>query len=203
MTYHEAVDFKAIKPQLWEMEGISARTMDEHMKLYRGYVSKFNEVMDRIKNLPEEEFRNANPTYSLFRGMKVDITRAIGGIKNHEIYFSNLGGSGGTPSGSLLQQIEQDFGSFDRFMLELRATAVAARGWAWVAWDYDFQRLLICLGDEQNVFPLWNAEPILAIDVFEHAFFMDHGANKGAYLDAFFRNLDWADVQQRFEKLRR
>jgi Fe-Mn family superoxide dismutase len=62
---------------------------------------------------------------------------------------------------------------------------------------------MIYIGDEQNTFPVWNATPILACDMFEHAFFIDFGVNRAAYLDAFFRNLDWEDVAARFEAVRK
>ena len=197
---YEPIDFKKVRPQLWEMDGISRRTMDEHIKLYLGYVAKYNEGMELLERMPEEFYEKANPTLSHLRAIKVDITRAIGGTKNHELYFGHLGGEGGKPEGRLLEQIERDFGSYDRFYKELRATAMAARGWAWVAYDYDFKRLMIAIGDEQNIYPIWNAQLILGIDVFEHAFFIDYGTAKGKYLDAFFANLDWKVVEQNFEK---
>jgi len=179
--------------------------MIEHYALYRGYVAKFNEIMDAIENLPAAELTppRPNPTYSQIRVLKVELTRAIGGVKNHELYFSNLGGKGGEPPKELREQITRDFGSLERFMQEFKATGIAARGWAWLAWDYDFERLMIYIGDEQNTFPVWNATPILALDVFEHAYFIDFGTNKAAYIDAFFRNLDWDDVATRYETARR
>jgi len=179
--------------------------MIEHYALYRGYVAKFNEIMDAIENLPAAELTppRPNPTYSQIRVLKVELTRAIGGVKNHELYFSNLGGKGGEPPKELREQIARDFGSLERFMQEFKATGIAARGWAWLAWDYDFERLMIYIGDEQNTFPVWNATPILALDVFEHAYFIDFGTNKAAYIDAFFRNLDWDDVATRYETARR
>jgi Fe-Mn family superoxide dismutase len=202
---HTAIDFKTAKPSLWQMDGISTRTMDEHIKLYHGYVAKYHELVTAISGLSEEELTapKPNPTYSQIRSMKVDITRAIGGIKNHEIYFNNIGGKGGEPPGDLKSQMEKDFGSYGRFLKEFRATGTAARGWSWLAWDYDWSRLFVALGDEQNTFPVWNASPILAMDVFEHAFFIDYGANKAGYMDAFFKNLDWADVEGRFSALRK
>ena len=196
---YKPIDFRKVRPQLWEMKGISQRTMDEHIKLYEGYVAKYNECMKLLEELPEEEYNKANPTFSLIRSIKVDITRAIGGIKNHEIYFGHLGGNGGEPKGKLLAQIEKDFGSLNRFMKELKATALAARGWAWVAFDFNFKRLIIAIGDEQNTFPIWNATPILAIDMFEHAYFIDYGTARAKYLEAFFQNLDWEVVENNFE----
>jgi Fe-Mn family superoxide dismutase len=201
----QAKDWVKLKPSLHTMEGISEKTITEHYKLYQGYVTKFNEIMALIEQLPPEELTppKPNPTYSQIRELKVELTRAIGGVKHHELYFSNLGGRGGEPPTELREQIEKDFGSYERFVQEFRATAIAARGWAWLAWDYDFERLIVCIGDEQNTFPIWNATPILTCDMFEHAFLIDFGTNRVAYIDAFFRNLDWEDVAARFEAVRK
>lgn len=201
-TEYKAKNYKEIRPQLWNMDGISQKTMDEHIKLYEGYVSKYNEAMKLLENLSDDDYTKANPTYSTIRSIKVDITRAIGGIKNHELYFEHLGGKGGKPEGKLLEQIEKDFGNYERFLKELRATAMAARGWAWVSYDHNFKRLFIAIGDEQNTFPIWNSTPILGIDVFEHAYFIDYGTARAKYLDAFFQNLDWKAVEKNFESLK-
>jgi Superoxide dismutase len=197
---YTAINWDEANPAIFKLDGISERSVREHIKLYNGYVAKYNEVQEMIENLSKEELSKANPTYSLIRSLKVELTRAIGGIKNHEIYFFNLGGKGRKPSGDLLKRIEEDFGSYERFEDELRATAIAARGWAWVAYDFDFDRLFIAIGDEQNTYPFWNAYVILALDAFEHAFFMDYGTNKAGYIDAYFMNLNWEDVEKRYEK---
>src|SRR3989344_1402698 len=92
-----------------ELKGISARTMTEHYKLYEGYVKKYNEIAEKLKAV---DFDSANQTYSDIRALKVDLTFAIGGVKNHEIYFEHLGGEGGEPTGRLREMIERDFGTF-------------------------------------------------------------------------------------------
>ncbi len=194
--------FKKEKPELFRMNGISPRTVEEHLKLYEGYVAKFNEIMKKIEELSNEELEKANPTYSLIRSLKVEMTRSYGGIINHEIYFGHLGGNGGKPGGKLMDQIEKDFGSYDRFLKELKATAMAARGWAWVLWSYDLERLMISIGDEQNTYMFQNSRIILAIDMFEHAYFIDYGVNRKGYIEAFFNNLDWSIVEKNFDKIR-
>jgi Fe-Mn family superoxide dismutase len=90
--------------------------------------------------------------------------------------------------------VERDFGSVGAWREELRATALAARGWAWTAYDWDERRLLTLLGDAQNTFPVWNATPLVALDVYEHAYFLDYQTDRASYVDAFFDNLDWAVV---------
>ncbi|MGC9079941.1 MAG: Fe-Mn family superoxide dismutase, partial [Nanopusillaceae archaeon] len=126
------VDFKKERPQIFQMKGISTKTVEEHIKIYEGYVKKFNEINQKLENLAEEEYNAANPTYSLIRALKVEWTRAFNGMINHEIYFGHLGGEGGKPGGALGTQIDKDFGSFERFVKEMKATAMAARGWAWL-----------------------------------------------------------------------
>jgi len=196
------IDFRKVRPGLFQMKGISQKTIEEHLKLYEGYVTKYNEIMKKIEELPEEEFEKANPTFSLIRELKVELTRAFGGMINHEIYFGHLGGNGGKPGGALADRIIKDFGSFERFLKELKATAMSARGWAWLVWSFDLERLFITIGDEQNTYMFQNNYIILALDMFEHAYFLDYGTNRKGYIEAFFNNLDWSVIEKRFDKLK-
>jgi superoxide dismutase, Fe-Mn family len=187
----EEIAPRALKPSLLELDGISRAAVEAHYKLYEGYVAKRNEILGR---LGDAELDAANQTYSDFRALKVDLSFAIGGIKNHEIYFDHLGGDGGDPDGSIRNLIERDFGSFDAWRADLKATGMAARGWAWTAYDWDEGRLFNYLGDAQNTFPVWNASPLVALDVYEHAYFLDYQTDRASYIDAFFANLDWGVV---------
>jgi len=126
--------------------------------------------------------------------LKVELSFAIGGIKNHEVYFEHLGGDGGDPHGAMEQLIKRDFGSLAAWRSDLKATGMAGRGWAWTAYDWDEGRLSNYIGDTQNTFPIWNATPLVALDVYEHAYFIDYGSDRGSYIDAFFNNLDWTTI---------
>ena len=136
------------------------------------------------------------------RALKVDLTFAVGGIKNHEIYFEHLGGEGGDPEGPIAALIERDFGSADDWRADLRATGMAGRGWAWTAFDWDEGRLFNYVGDAQNTFPVWNATPLVALDVYEHAYYLDYQTDRAAYIEAFLRNLDWGVVNGWVESYR-
>ena len=68
---------------------------------------------------------------------------------------------------------------------------MAGRGWAWTAYDWDEGRLFNYIGDAQNTFPVWNATPLVALDVYEHAYFLDFQTDRASYIEAFFNNLDW------------
>ncbi len=188
---YEEIAPRALKPALLELDGISRAAVEAHYKLYQGYVAKRNEILGLLSGA---ELDSANQTFSELRSLKVDLTFAIGGIKNHEIYFDHLGGNGGDPQGAAGDLIERDFGSVDSWRADLKATGMAARGWAWTAYDWDEGRLFNYLGDAQNTFPVWNATPLVALDVYEHAYFLDYQTDRGSYIDAFFANLDWGVV---------
>jgi len=183
-----------------ELDGISARTMTEHYKLYQGYVNKYNEIMSKLE---AAERASANQVFSDLRSLKVDLTFAIGGVKNHELYFGHLGGRGGDPPAELRRLLEQHFGSVEVWRADLKATGMASRGWAWTAWDRDWGYLFNYAGDAQNTFPVWNAVPIIALDVYEHAYYLDYGVARASYIDAFFKNLDWDAVGANLERARK
>jgi Fe-Mn family superoxide dismutase len=187
----EEIAPRALKPALLELDGISRAAVEAHYKLYEGYVAKRNEILGL---LGDADLGSANQVYSEVRALKVDLTFAIGGIKNHEIYFDHLGGDGGDPQGRIRDLIERDFLSVDAWREDLRATGMAARGWAWTAYDWDEGRLFNYLGDAQNTFPVWNATPLVGLDVYEHAYFLDYQTDRASYIDAFFANLDWSVV---------
>ncbi len=189
---------KPLKSSLLTMDGISKKTIEEHHKLYTGYVNKANEILDALMTV---DYSKANQTYSLLRELKVELSFALGGVKNHEIYFDNLGGKGGKPTGELFATIEKNFGSYDVWEKDFKATGLAARGWVWLSYDSDRGTFFNYLGDAQNTFPIWNAIPILALDTYEYAYFLDYSIDRKSYIEAFMRNIDWNVVEQRFANI--
>jgi Fe-Mn family superoxide dismutase len=187
----EEITARELKPELLELDGISRESVEAHYKLYQGYVAKRNEI---LKKLADVDLSAANQVYSEVRGLKVELSFALGGIKNHEIYFEHLGGEGGDPDGVFGQLVERDFGSADAWAADLKATGMAGRGWAWTTYDWDEGRLFNYVGDTQNTYPIWNATPLVALDVYEHAYFLDFQTDRGSYIDAFLQNMDWATV---------
>jgi superoxide dismutase, Fe-Mn family len=187
----EEITPRELKPELYELEGISRESIEAHYKLYQGYVNKRNEILQKLDSV---DTASANQVYSDIRSLKVDLSFAVGGIKNHEIYFEHLGGGGGDPTGLAGELIERDFGSFQDWRTDLKATGMAGRGWAWTAYDWDEGRLFNYVGDAQNTFPIWNATPLIALDVYEHAYFLDYQTDRASYIDAFFDNLDWVTI---------
>jgi Fe-Mn family superoxide dismutase len=182
---------RELKPALLELDGISRESVEAHYKLYEGYVNKRNEILEKLNDV---DTTAANQVFSEIRGLKVELSFAIGGIKNHEIYFEHLGGDGGDPDGPISGLIKRDFGSIEDWRRDLKATGMAGRGWAWTAYDWDEGRLYNYVGDAQNTYPIWNATPLVALDVYEHAYFMDFQTDRGSYIDRFFDNLDWSTI---------
>ena len=187
----QEISARPLDPRLLQLQGISRASVEAHYRLYQGYVAKRNEILGTLDGV---DLGGANQVYSELRALKVDLTFAVGGIKNHELYFAHLGGEGGDPDGGFRALVERDFGSVEAWRSDLRATALAARGWAWTAYDWDEGRLFNYLGDAQNTFPIWNATPLVALDVYEHAYFLDFQTDRASYIEAFFNNLDWGVV---------
>ena len=189
---------KELKPTR-ELPGLSQRQIEEHHDvLYKGYVNKLNEIETKLASADPAE---ANATFSLIRELKREEVFATNAIRLHEGYFENLGGAGAA-SGPIAELIAEDFGSYQKWEADFRALGIAARGWVWLAWDYDERRMFNFLGDAQNTFPVWNAVPVAALDTYEHAYFIDYGVNRGAYIDAFMKNLDWPAIQKRFDAIK-
>lgn len=180
------------------LEGISGKTIETHHdRLYPGYVNKRNEV---DAALPNADRSKAAQTYSEYRALKLEETFNADGQILHELYFSHLGGGASAPSGALAAQINKDFGSVDGFVADLTACGMAARGWATVALDPTDGKLHTFLCDVHNQGGVWGTIPIMTLDVYEHAYFMDYGSARADYIKAFFKNVNWAKVGQNFDK---
>jgi len=185
---------KPLPAKLQKTTGISAGTHEEHYKLYQGYIKKTNEVLEKLKTV---DLTTANQSFSDLRSLKVDLTFALGGVKNHELYFDAMGGSGGPSGGALGARIARDFGSHEKWAAEFKACGLAARGWVWLAWDRDLARLMNYIGDAQNTYPVWNSAVVLPMDVYEHAYYLDFKTNRAGYIDAFLANVDWDTAAKR------
>ena len=181
--------------------GISQRTHEEHLKLWQGYANKTNEIRKALAELDTDPAK-ANQIYSQTRALKVNYAFALGGYKNHNAYFDTLGGSGGGPKGDVEALISEAYGSVDKWAADWKMTGIAGRGWAYLAYDYDDQRVFNFIGDAQDTFPQWNCSLILAMDVYEHAYYIDFGTARAKYIDAWQQVIDWDAVTKRLGKVR-
>lgn len=195
------IEQKKFSESIFAMKGITKKTVEDHLKLYAGYVNKYNEITDKLKALTDDDYAKANQVFSTIRSLKTELSFAWGGIINHEIYFDHLGGKGGIPTNELLAQIVKDFGSFESYKKDMKASAIAARGWVWTVWNYKEQKLMNHIGDSQNTYALWATRPVVALDTYEHAYFADYGVNRGQYVDSFFENINWDVVEKTFAEI--
>jgi len=104
MSSYEEIRPRELKPAVLELDGISRASVEAHYKLYQGYVNKRNEILGK---LGAADLGNANQIYSDIRALKVELSFAVGGIKNHEVYFEHLGGGGGDPKGAIADLIKR------------------------------------------------------------------------------------------------
>jgi Fe-Mn family superoxide dismutase len=170
-----------------DLPGLTLKMLNEHFKLYEGYVKKTNEIQAKLESADKSE---ANGVFSYIGELKRQETFAVNGMKLHEVYFGHLGGDG-QPKGELVKMIERDFGSLESWKLDMIATGLAARGWAVLAFDFKDNQLHNYGADAHNIGAVWGAIPLIVLDVYEHAYFMDYGINRKDYINSFFANLDW------------
>lgn len=175
----------------------SRKQIDDHKKLYVGYVNKRNEIYDELKTADRSQANNIS--YSTFRGLKLAETFTRNAALLHELYFENIGAE--TQMGEKTKEvIIQHFGSIHAFRQDLMATASSARGWALTCYNLDDQTVQNYLLDTHNDKVPVLTIPLLVIDAYEHAYMIDFGINRKEYLDILWDNINWDIVEQRIAK---
>src|SRR5215470_3323535 len=179
------------------LDGLSQRLIDSHYENnYGGAVMRLNAIDQKLSDLDAAVAPNF-----LLNGLKREQLIAANSAVLHEIYFDGLGGSG-EPDGELAAALERDFGSVVRWRAEFVAMGKAlagGSGWVLLCWSPDFGRLINQWAlDHTNV--LAGGDILLALDMYEHAYHLDFGANAGGYVDAFMRNVRWDYVATRLQQ---
>lgn len=185
-------DYAALEPH------ISAKIMElHHDKHHAAYVAGANAALEQL-----EEAR-ANGSYGNVSKLSKDLAFNLGGHTNHSIFWKNLSPEGGDkPTGELAAAIDEFFGSFDKFREHFTnvALTIQGSGWAILAWDTVGKRLIIeQLYDQQGNISV-ALIPVLQLDMWEHAFYLDYQNVKGDYVKAFWNIVNWADVAERFAR---
>ena len=182
------------------LTGISEKTIQiHHDKLYTGYVNKRNEIEEKLKTADRTA---ANATYSEYGELKREETFATNGQYLHEYYFDILGGDGqNAQAPELLQALEKEFGSFEKWLEDFKAAGMVARGWVVLAYDHNIGRLHNYLCDTHNQGGIWGAIPILVMDMYEHAYFIDYGSDRKTYIEDFFKNINWNAVNNLYKTI--
>jgi Fe-Mn family superoxide dismutase len=186
-------DYSALEPH------ISARIMElHHSKHHQAYVTGANAALEAMAEA------RANNNFATLPKLQKDLAFNLGGHVNHSIFWQNLSPEGGEVSGNLSAAIDEFFGSFDGFKNHFSAAAVGIQGsgWAYLAWDALGNRLVIGqLYDQQGNIAMGNI-PLLMLDMWEHAFYLDYQNVKADYVKAFWNIVNWADVAKRFDSVK-
>ncbi len=172
------------------MKGFSDKMLKMHFSLYAGYVKNTNLILNDLQK---------SDGY-VFGALKRRLGWEMDGMLLHEYYFENLGGKTPIdPDSGLYKQLKQDFGSYDSWEKDFKATALI-RGIGWVVLYQDRQNgtLYNMWINEHDLGHLTNAQPVLVMDVWEHAYMPDYGIDRSAYVNAFFDNINWGVVQNRY-----
>lgn len=183
-------------------KGISEATHKAHLTLWQGYANKTNELRKAIAELDTDPSK-ANQIYSQVRALKVNYAFAYGGYVNHTVYFDTLGGAGGPATGEVAKLIEAAYGSFEKWAADWKATGLAGRGWVYLGYNPEEDTVFTFIGDAQDTFPAWNHHLILALDLYEHAYFLDFQTARAKYIDAWFQSIDWDAVNRRLAAARK
>ncbi|MGD1074586.1 MAG: Fe-Mn family superoxide dismutase [Thermodesulfovibrionales bacterium] len=179
------------------MEGFSETLLKNHFTLYQGYVTNTNKVLDTLDQMLKE-----GKTATIeFAEVKRRLGWEFNGMRLHEYYFENLGGKGGmNKGGKLVQKMAESYGSPEMWEKDFRATgAMRGIGWAALYQDTLSGRLINVWINEHDVSHPAGCNPLLIMDVFEHAFMIDYGLKRADYIEAFFKNINWAAAEARLK----
>lgn len=190
MTY-AAKDYS----KLVGMSGFSDALINNHFTLYQGYVTNTNKVLDALDGMLKGD-KAATPE---FAELKRRLGWEFNGMRLHELYFENLGGSAPLDKGGrLAAKMVESFGSVEMWEKDFRSTG-AMRGIGWVVLYQDLSngKLINFWVNEHDVANPAGCRPILVMDVFEHAFMLDYGLKRADYIESFFKNIAWAAAEGR------
>ncbi|MBI2868809.1 MAG: superoxide dismutase [Chloroflexi bacterium] len=187
--------YKTREYRLTGMDGLSDNLLKNHYTLYEGYVNNVNKLLDLLAARSRD---GANPEYA-------ELKRRFGfefnGMRLHEYYFENLVGKGALDqNGRLAGRLNEAFGGYQKWEEDFKATGkMRGVGWAVLFQDVVGGQLLNVWVNEHHVNNLAGCQPVLVMDVWEHAFMTDYGLKRADYIEAFFRNINWTAVEGRLK----
>ncbi len=190
---YEAKDYG----KLLGMQGFSDNLLNNHITLYKGYVTNTNKVLDTLGAMLKEGKTGAYE----FAELKRRLGWEFNGMRLHEYYFENLGGKDSLDQGGKLGKlIAANFGNYDTWLQDFKATA-AMRGIGWVILYQDITggRLFNQWINEHDAGHPAGCQPLLVLDVFEHAYMVDYQLKRADYIEAFLKNINWAATESRIK----
>lgn len=172
---------------------VNREQFEAHMRLYEGYITNINKI-DAFLNQGDAQRDQANTTFSWYRELKRGETFALNGVILHELYFENIGGDNSEPERAIEEFLNLDFGSMENWNEDFVATAKASRGWAILSYDQRSRRIRNISLDQHDLGNIAYSAPILVLDMYEHAYFLQYADNKADYIKNFMKNINWAVV---------
>jgi superoxide dismutase, Fe-Mn family len=183
------------------LEGMSAKSIEEHIGLYQGYVKNFNAISKLMPEYAQDSEKHQHALSELIRRRSFE----FGGMRLHELYFAQFEGGAAAlnPESALAQQLTKEYTKAEHIEPYIKAIGnMRGPGWAILYWDHEAKQFLAGFSGEQHQGHFVTLPIVLALDVWEHAYLLDYGAQgKGKYIDAFFKNLNWKVVEDRFALL--
>ena len=168
--------------------------------LYTGYVNKTNQAEEKLKQA------RANNDFSNIKCLEKELSFQGSGAILHQLFFENMGLAIPTsPNVQLMEQINQDFGSFEKLKQQMTEAAkvVEASGWCLLVWVPKFNKLEVLQCEKHQNLTLWGCKPLLVLDMWEHSYFLQYKADRAEYIKAFWNIVNWNEVNKRFEKIKR
>jgi len=207
MELHQVKDFSKLLEE-GKIKGLTPKQIKAHLGLYEGYVKKLNEIQqkiegfhDKLKDDPEILSKNANFSYGEFSELRRREVVAYNGSYLHKAYFENLLPNN-QPDDQIKSALKEGFGSFENWKADLKACAASTPGWVLVAFDKSRNRLNNWVLYEHSVnVPAISQDVVLAMDCWEHAYMIDYGTDKGSYVKTFVDNINWQEVNKRFNDI--
>lgn len=182
------------------VHGISAKQLDEHIKLYQGYVTHVNKIYDELADLSHDLAKNAHIMQELRRRLGFEFN----GMRLHELYFGDLEGgmSSINAETKLFESLSAQFGSFEKWLESFKAVVARGSGWAILNYDPEAKRFHNNWVTNHDEGHLATIPAILAVDVWEHAYMIDYlPGEKMKYVEAYLNSLNWTSVSERYEKV--
>lgn len=167
--------------------------------LYTGYVDNTNKTQEKL-----EKARESN-NFENIKCLEKDLSFFGSGAILHELFFENLGPAIPTsPDIKLMEQINKDFGSYDKFKEQFTSSAkvVEASGWNLLVWVPNFKKLEILQCEKHQNLTLWGCEPLLVLDMWEHSYYLQYKTKRDEYIKAFWNIVNWNVVNKRFSNNR-
>ena len=166
--------------------------------LYTGYVDNTNKTQEKL-----DKARESN-NFENIKCLEKDLSFFGSGAILHELFFENLGPAIPTsPDIKLMEQINKDFGSYDKFKEQFTSSAkvVEASGWNLLVWVPNFKKLEIFQCEKHQNLTLWGCEPLLVLDMWEHSYYLQYKTKRDEYIKAFWNIVNWNVVNKRFSKI--